>query len=276
MEEESKKLCESDRYEKFVRILMKTDYEVHTELVFHELQYLATEETQDEQQKEWLLKSLETAEALLTLKTSDSLTIKICSENNLSSVNRNKGLMGNIESAIEDEYIKEGLNQRYISLKEAEDYLETEENEPSAIQDWINDYFFGLGIGYEELSVLTDEDKESFMLDEQGARMMEVSVTEEEIRRKIESLNDELKTLCKKGAKKKNTKLEEEVMIFLRLCKPSNRNLKTIYDSLDFFGFIPKELKEQWSKAGTKYAEIQYIKSIIRGIERGGIKFHYY
>lgn len=91
------------------------------------------------------------------------------------------------------------------------------------------------------------------------------NITLEQIQTVISELQEGVKKYNKKGRPIKNIQSYAALLVFEKYgLQATNKQLKTVYECLEYWGFIEDEIKKGWTNIGSKYPEIQYIKAMFK------------
>lgn len=264
----------------FIRILLKTPYEKEAERIFKKLTVIKNGDAkilEEERRKRKLERAIELksiAESLLICKNGGITELKGKAYTTKPTSNTSKL----IESKLEEEYKTANLHYEHMTFDEGKNILENRLCED--VEDFIRNYWIEwaneVGLSKEEIAsggYNIDNDLIEYYIEGQE---LAKEITIKQIESKIKELDEEIKANKKKGAPKKNLKLHCAILVFQEsgLCKGKAQDLKTIYECLDYMGFIDTQLKEGWEKKGTYQAEISFIKSVYREAEKYRFKFY--
>lgn len=267
-------------YDKFCRILLKTDFENYSTELYNKLYWIRNGKVEmpfEEYRKvalKFLQSRLDLAETLLMFKQGKGNFI-------ISSAKTSKKLpdelIGKMEELIEQQYKEWNLDTTPVTEVEREEYekaheeedeeaagydekeqrdLEEEGDEDGQVHPTFTDMIMSIcEAGYEY--------QRNWRI---GLLNRKRDITIEQINYTIKELGDEMKIYSKKGAPVKNEKLIAAVLLFSELKeKLSNRDFRTIYECCDHFGLIDELVKVGWHESN-KYPEISYIASIHKNI----------
>lgn len=177
-----------------------------------------------------------------------------------------------MKHALIEQYKANRLNQRHLTIEEAEADLKGWRNNKDA-REWIWEQLrFLADECCPEEGVITDEDFDWFNTDPSNVEYYAESiiiceeVTPEQVLNKIKAM--EKMAGGKVGRKVKNNKLHWLIVVFRRYCKRHrNEDYRLIFDCMDLFGLIDDVVMKAWNKKDEKElqtAKASYIKSIYK------------
>lgn len=266
-----------DHKNDFLRILLKTEFESYSENIYQDLaivKYGNAESLSESARKnclDSLQKKLDIANSLMILKA-DTNGINI--SNAKQKYKLPSFIKDQIEAEVEKLYRLYGLDLVPMLYEEAKDILNTAFSYPeydysveevTGTTKWICDNY---GVSFSEFmdhfykSTPPDDVIETFA--EENLTICE-NITLEQIQTVINDLQEGIKRYNKKGRPIKNIQSHAALLVLEKYgLQATNKQLKTAYECLEYWGFIEDEVKKGWTNICNKYPEIQYVKALFK------------
>lgn len=268
-------------YDNFERILLKTPFEDESKSIFDKLlkikngnaKILEEERRKRKLKKATELKSL--AESLLVCKTGGIIELKGLAY----SFKITHNISTYIENKLEEEYKNAYLNYEPMTFEEGKEILEGNlcEDVAAFIDNYWHEWANAAGLTQEEMAMGHDYEIDDELIETyiEGQELSK-AITPEQIRGRIKTLENEIKSYTKKGAPIKNLKLHCAILVFQESgrCEGKANDFRIIYECIDYMGLIDKNKKEEWIKKGTYQPEIQYLKSVYKEALKYSFKFY--
>ncbi len=249
------------------RILLKTQFEDKTEFLLKAMIRVKDEREVkrhnglNKTQKEFFNQRKCVAESLLMYKKNGITALK--GDKIIKITSTISTLIG---TELENKYKEYGLHYEAMTFEEGKEILENRlcDDVESFIYDYWHDYAEWSGISESEMgdymNNINDELIESYIDD----RNLQREITEEQIIRAINYINDAIKRSNRQGAPIKNSKLHKVALLFkeVGLSRPKNKDYEIMYECCDCFGLIDESLKKRWESTGSYQANISYMKSV--------------
>lgn len=253
----------------FFRILLKTAFENDAERIYQGLGRIKYSDIQvlsesiRKNKLRYFQNRLDIAKLLFVLKTE---TNGIYMKNVKYECLLPSPIQNELEEKIEEKYKNMELDLIPMTYEEAEDKLSAAfafpEYDSEGATEWLCEY---LNLTLDEFLYYCRDDSPTDDMIEAYSEENFIpceEITPLQIKNTINELQDGIRKYSRKGRPQKNERIYAALSIFVDCgFKATNKQFKTIYECLDYFGFIDNDVKKGWNKS-QKYPEIQYVKSI--------------